>query len=305
MSAQGEADMMRSQASANAQIPIYADILKEKPQAGVCNKRFPNVGSFIGMDPRRTRLYKEIDDRNISGNRNPRLQKSYQDITFDTCRLIEYKMLVQRNTNATNAKYLAAISASHTGGRLNTLLGDINNALQDQQNKLGWSNAIIVPAMAIMVETLPTIRNSTVGTSLSQTNLADSLVSAVDHEAFGAMSEYINDQQKWRNSENNLSDIGMLVGKFAYLTLPGARGIYAALEKNKDEAVYMADQLSESEGIKFTPNKADDKTYLFATSALYEWLIERMPIVVSVIAGIVAFIGYAWFDQKDFCVERI
>jgi hypothetical protein len=50
-------------------------------------------------------------------------------------------------------------------------------------------------------------------------------------------------------------------------------------------------------------DKADGNTYLEATSAIYAWLIQKLPIVVSVIAGVVAFVGYVIELAKYFYIS--
>jgi len=50
-------------------------------------------------------------------------------------------------------------------------------------------------------------------------------------------------------------------------------------------------------------DKADGSTYLAATSAIYAWFIQKLPITVSVIAGVVAFIGYVIELAKYFYIS--
>jgi len=49
--------------------------------------------------------------------------------------------------------------------------------------------------------------------------------------------------------------------------------------------------------------QGDNDTYLEAASTIYAWMIQKMPILVSVIAGIVAFVGYIIELAKYFYIS--
>ncbi|MDR1285379.1 MAG: hypothetical protein LBJ88_04175 [Campylobacteraceae bacterium] len=55
--------------------------------------------------------------------------------------------------------------------------------------------------------------------------------------------------------------------------------------------------------ISFLHVRTNNKTYIQATSIIYEWSITKIPIIVSVVAGIIAFIGYVIELAKYFYIS--
>jgi hypothetical protein len=321
MSAKNEEAVRLTVSSSSAQVPIYnATISTLGSVEGVCTKRFPYAKTgFLGIFPKsiEEEQQESIDPRQIVSNDDYSKQAELQDITFEACRTLEYRMRVQQSTFATNSDQLESIKRAYNSDELKNILKTVNEQLQDQQNKLGWTNAIIIPSVAILIESLPDIQ------SASNTNVNDlSVISKViGNDKLAAISEQMNAQRKGREAYNNKSAInmGVVVGKLAYMTLPGAKSVYEALKENQEEAEFIASSLnvhniedyvygngSTASGSTVTAGsvytargetmdedgKADGRTYLKATSAIYAWFIQKLPITVSVIAGVVAFIGY-------------
>jgi hypothetical protein len=121
---------------------------------------------------------------------------------------------------------------------------------------------------------------------------------------------------------DNRSDInmGITIGRLAYMVLPGAGGVYRALEKNKEEAEFIAKSLNVKDVETYASEngaaggvasavyagrdiKNEDATYLQASATIYAWMVQKLPILVSVIAGVVAFIGYVIELAKYFYIS--
>jgi hypothetical protein len=87
--------------------------------------------------------------------------------------------------------------------------------------------------------------------------------------------------------------------------MPGAKNIYNMLQNNKEEALYIVNNLKGSsenlDGEK--SGVADDKTYVRAMGIMYDWLLSKLPVAVCVIAGILAFIGYIVELAKYFYIS--
>jgi hypothetical protein len=293
MNAKGEQDIKKTLLSAQQQIPIYNATLSGN---GVCKQQFPHTSSFVGSSQRAVEYYKTIDSNDVSGN------LSLQPVTFEACRVIEYRMMVQEEVARTNQIYLDKINSAYNNGDLVATITRVNALFQQQQNQLGWTNVLIIPSASIMVESLSLVRNASL-VSGSNLTLGGTLSNFMENENFAKMSGIINEETGAKGG--NQTDIGYMMGNFAYMVLPGSAGMYRAFEKNPKEAMAISKFLPNSKGEPPAPTTglADKKTYLLATSKIYEWMISNIPIVVSVIAGIIAYIGYVVELSKFFYIS--
>jgi hypothetical protein len=316
MSAKGEQSIKMTQLSADAQVPIYE--LAVSDTNSVCKKRFQHIsGSFLGVkiNSASEERYKSLDINEIGGNSDINKQIEYQDIEFDTCRVMEYRMMVQNDINIKYSGYLASINDTYQNNTLKDLLRIVNEQLQDQQNKLGWTNAIIIPSVAILVESLPDVQNASSAMGITGATDLSSISRTINSPLLATITDQMNETLGAIRKENNLSEINMgeTVGRLAFMALPGARGVYAALEKNREEADFIAKALNNKNVEDYVysnrskeaiiTDKASEGIYLEATAKIYAWLVQKLPIVVSVIAGVIAFVGYVIELAKYFYVS--
>ncbi|MDR1285377.1 MAG: hypothetical protein LBJ88_04165 [Campylobacteraceae bacterium] len=291
-SVQGEMAIRTAKKSAEAQVPIYRNAIN-----GVCKERFSGATSFLGVDQNIVQQHERIDFNNVTKDSNK------QEVTFAACRQIEYRMMTQREVNTTNAKYIESIEKTYASGNneLRNLLTRVNSMFQKQQDQLGWPNAIIIPSASILIESLPLIQNASM-LSNSTLDVEGAITGVMRSEILGGLGQATGTQKTY--------DMGELIGKIAYLTLPGSRSVYESLKDNKEEALIIANKLREGMGRRdrtISPQDVTDKmankTYIQATSIIYEWAITKIPIIVSVIAGIIAFIGYVIELAKYFYIS--
>jgi hypothetical protein len=302
MSAEGEASMLASQQSAEAQEKIYTDALNT-----TCRARYPYVGSFLMAADEMAMRHEQFDPNNITkGNGGI-------DITFSACRLMEYKQKVNQDVKIKSTAYLEKMKKTYHDKEVTNILNKVNDSLQQQQDRLGWPNAFIVPAMSILVESLPMVVQASGGSSSN--SLESALSNTMNEQVFKNLNDVISSTQKFRvdptgGNNSNVTDIGFMVGKLTYMMLPGAKGMYEALKSNKDEAVFISGELAKGSpgatNVKLGVmggDYANEKTYLTAMAGIYQWMIIRLPVVVSVIAGIIAFIGYIVELAKYFYIS--
>jgi hypothetical protein len=149
-----------------------------------------------------------------------------------------------------------------------------------------------------MIESLSLVQDASMVNNNNLT-FSGTISGTMDDDTFAKMSQTIND------NGGNGTDIGYAISKFAYLALPGAKGMYDTFSKNPKEAIALTQflQATKGEPISVTTGVADEKTNLFAMSKLYEWMIAELPIAVSVIAGIIAYIGYIVELSKFFYIS--
>jgi hypothetical protein len=288
MNTKGEQDIKTALRSAEQQIPIYEDAVKN----GVCKQQFPHTSSFVGSSQRAVEYYKTIDSNDVSGN------LSLQPVTFEACRLMEYRMMVQEDVARKNQIQLTKINDAYTNGELQRTITRVNALFQQQQNQLGWTNALIVPSAAIMIESLAFVQDASVVNN--NLTLSGTISRVMEDKNFKDMSDDINQRG------GNQTDIGYTISKFAYMVLPGAKGMYDTFKDNPQEAIAISQSMqttTKGEPIAPTTGAADKKTTLLAMSKMYEWMIAKLPIAVSVIAGIVAFIGYVVELSKFFYIS--
>jgi hypothetical protein len=293
MNAEGEAVMLATRQSSEIQEKIYANALDV-----TCKIRYPYVGSFLQATNQDAINHDRLDVNRVIGN------NSKLDVTFDACRVMEYRHKVNQDTKIKSEAYIAKMKKAYRDEEITRLLVKVNNSLQQQQNRLGWPNAIIIPAIAILIESLPMAMQAPTGSN----SFEQALSNTISSDALKILNDKMNNRvQKFRGDDNNETDIGYMVGRLAYMTLPGAKGIYEALSKNKDEAIFISGELDKSmEGKRKDMLKggyADEKTYFTAMVGFYQWTIARLPVVISVIAGIIAFIGYIVELAKYFYIS--
>jgi hypothetical protein len=291
VSIEGEANTLAAKQSAHEQEEIYKNAINE-----VCNSRFKGIGSYLQATNAEERYSEMYDINNITKSSNP----SSSDITFEACRVMEYRQKVQEDIKTKTDNYLKKMEVSYKNDKLRQLLIKVNESLQQQQDQLGWPNAFILPSMSILIESLPLV-TSVSGTGGS--SLAAALSIAMSNETIDKLKGSIDDSKSSTASDANMTNIAYMIGNFAYMTLPGARGIYEALSRNKKEALFISSVLDKEQAGKLTEGIIDDKTYLISMSVLYQWMITKLPIVVSVIAGIIAFIGYVVELAKYFYIS--
>jgi hypothetical protein len=292
VSAEGEAVMLATKINSTNQETIYANALDV-----TCKIRYPYVGSFLKATNQDAINHDRLDANQVVGNNNK------LDVTFDACRVIEYRYQVSQDAKKKSEDYIAKMKAAYGDSGIIDLLAKVNESLQQQQDRLGWPNAFMVPGMSILVESLPLVTQITGdnGNSFEQ-----ALSDTIDSEALQKLSKELNDLQG-RGDGNNATDIGYMVGRLVYMTLPGAKGIYETLKNNKDEAILLSGALdTKMKGKRkdvLEKGYANEKTYLEAMAGFYEWIIDRLPVAICVIAGIIAFIGYIIELAKYFYIS--
>lgn len=297
---------------AEALMPIYNEVLIEN-----CYKRYPSTASFLRLTEEQKIRLQSIDQNKYRDNKQ-------DDISIGACQLMEYRLRTQYEIWLENKKLVKGIEKVYSGGNsenIQNFLAKVNNSLQQRQEQLGWANAIIIPAASILVESLGIVQDNVAITTADKSDitLAAALIDLTsDKVAQKNVEESSANRRAVGNDLNSNADnakIGNMIGNFAFFMLPGAQGMYNSLVNGKDgktsykeEARAIATKLNsglsadeQSRLSAFDASKDEDM--LVVTATLYQWMLEKAPIVFSVIAGVIAFIGYVVELAKFFYIS--
>ena len=279
----GEATIYSIRDSAKAQAAFYNTALSE------CKSRFPDAMTF------------QVSDADLAQKSIYNYNQVQEGITAQGCRAVERKYLVQSKVYVQHKAYAEQINKSFANNQLQSKLTQINTYLNNRQTELGWVNSILMPSAAISIQLMPLVQEAA----------EQAQISAGDNEK-KINDSYKEDEDKsfWQTiKERGQNYIGQLVGKVAYMILPGANTIY---EFGRDAIKHGADVFGSV--LAFSGNVGGAAVSLVAnnggaqigglifTATVLDYILDFLPLIASVVAGILAILGWMIELTKYFYV---
>lgn len=263
-SVEGEATIKSIRDNSATRKAMYASALN-----GACKSRFVDATTFQVSDE----VLQQYETFNYNG--------ASDGITAKACRDIEREYLVESKTNKQYTAYADQVSDSFANNQLQGKLGQINTMLSNRQQELGFVNSALAPSVSIMVDLMPMIDN------VEQQNNA-----VADNEE--RIHDAQNTQDSWWEKMLNAGKNAVtgFIGNVAYLILPGAGEIYNILKEAVQDGADIA-------SIFFSPIGAmviqavshgggSQAIALWGTATIYKMILGYIPLIASMIAGILA-----------------
>lgn len=279
----GEATIYSMRDSAKAQADFYKTVLNE------CKSRFPDAMTF------------QVSDANLAQKSIYNYNQVQEGITAQGCRAIEQKWLISLKTYQQQKMYADQIKSSFKNGELQSKLTQINTYLNNRQTELGWVNTALIPSAAILIELMPMIQ------------VAQNTV----------IKENVVNQEKIRNSYNtedsNLglfekieaagqNTLGAVLGKLTYLIVPGASTIYeistSVIKGGFQIFGFFAPGLIGGKLFSFINHSGLISALggVFIASLFASIILKYIPLVASMLAAIIAIVGWVIEVLKYFYV---
>jgi len=267
----GEATIYAMRDSAKAQATFYNTAMSE------CKNRFPDAMTF------------QVSDTDLAQKSIYNFNKVQEGITVQGCRAIERKWFISVKTYQQQVKYADQIKSSFSNNQLQNKLTQINTYLNNRQTELGWVNAALIPSAAILIEMMPMI-------NLAQGNILQDQQSN---------QEKIRNTYKENDEEKGLFEtiesigqksLGAILGKLTYLIIPGASTLFEvfnnAIKGGFQIIGFFAPgggklfSLINSGGLISTVGGA------FIATMFIGIILKYIPLVASMLAGILAIVGW-------------
>lgn len=269
-SVEGEATIKSIRDNSATRKAMYASALN-----GACKDRFRDATTFQVSDE----VLQQYETFNYNG--------ASDRITAKACRDIERKFLVESKTNTQYTAYANQVNDSFANNQLQGKLGQINTMLSNRQQELGFVNSALAPSVSIMVDLMPMIDNVEQQNNAAATNqerVHDSIVSEQNTSWWDDIL----------NSGKNM--VAGFLGNVAYMILPGAGETYGFLrDVIQNGAATIGVLLMPATGgwsLPVAVGAADmggsQVFALWGTGKIYEMILNYIPLVVSMIAGIIA-----------------
>jgi hypothetical protein len=295
MSAEGEKIIREAVLNGEQQVQIYEKELNSK-----CKERFPSAPTFQ-VTPEEEAGITQLDPN----------QKGYEGlITFGACRAIEQNWLLQNTLLRQNKIILDQIEISYGSGgsNLKTELTKFNALMQNRQNELGWVQSTMIASAAILVESLPLVKENSVADRLKKSN-QEMVKQNQDElkENFGGKSK----GSFWDNIKDGLQGVaGTLVGFTAYFMLPGADSLKNSVKEILNKASWISTTVvamltTPFGGVMATifSGIAAEIGAIVVTIIIIKRFLSNIPIVVASVAAMLAFIGYIVELAKYFYIS--
>ena len=282
---QGEATIYANRDNAKAQMDLYANTL-----SNMCKNRFPQAMTF------------QVSDADLEQQSIYNINQVQEGVTAKGCRAVERKWLVQSKVYKQYLAYSEQVKSSFSNNKLQGKLSQINTYLNNRQTELGWVNAALIPSAAITIQLMPLVQEAT----------EQAQISADDNEK-KINDNYKEDEDKslWQTiKERGQNYIGQLVGKVAYMILPGANAIYEfgrdAIKAGADilgSVLALSGNVVAGAAVALVANNGGAQIGgLIFTATVLDYILDYLPLIASVIAGILAILGWIIELTKYFYV---
>jgi len=269
---QGEATIYALRDSAKAQAAFYATVLQE------CKSRFPQAMTFQVSDA-------DLDTQSIYN-----LNGIPEGITAKGCRAVERKWFIDTKTYNQQLKYADQIAKSFSNGALQSKLNGINSFLNNRQTELGWVNAALMPSAAILIELMPMIQAAQSSVTEDQKNNQEKIRNAYasnNDESKGIF-------EKIESEGQNL--FGAVLAKLTYMIVPGASTMFEIFNSVIKGSIGLIGLFAPGGGKLFsflnTSGLISSLGGIFLASIFIELILKYIPLVTSMLAGILAIIGW-------------
>lgn len=290
-SSEGERAIKESILNAKARSEIYSNALL------LCQERYPVATTYQANDEW-AKKYEYLDPN-----------KPKQDISYIACRNIE-RELITANTEVESKTILSrGIEQAHNNNELGNKLTEITTKINDRQRELGFLTAVMLPSYATAIEEMSLILDNSIIKQAQDVQKKD-----LDQIAINRSNSHNNNTRVILGDGQIGGAVGEVVGLTTYFMMPGFDGMYNFLKSAKDGLVdtifnsnpnptksknsknVESDKGAKGGGLlKSTVSIGGDVGAFIGAKLMYDQILKYLPIVISVLVGVIAFFG--WYVQ--------
>lgn len=239
-----------------------------------CLNRFTTI-----RDDKRTF---QIEDEEVIKELEALAGTGSKDFTFAACKRIENSLIIyERELDEKNIA-LNSIQRAFNNNELQSKLSTINTETNERANNYGWLFAPLLSSLSIVVENLAIISENSLASEIREKNVN------LKNDSVTTDDNYIKDTED-----------GSILGKLAYFILPGADGVYSHSSNLLSKTGRIVSSLENIPIVGFlfgVTGKAIEVSKELAafnlTVALYQNVLKYLPLIVGLVAGLIAFASY-------------
>ncbi len=272
ISSDGEKAIKESLLNAIGKLSIYSDSLV------LCENRYPYVSTYQANDELAGKY--EVFDVNKAG----------QDISYSACREIERKRVLARTEYREKLILSRGIEQAHNNNELGRKLTEINTKINDRQRELGFLAAVMLPSYATAIEEMSLILDNSVVKQAQDAQMKD-----LDQIAINRGNAHNNNTRVVLGNDEIGAVAGETIGLTTYFMLPGFSGLFQFFKSAKDGVIdTFTSKSPNAKGglLKGAVSIAGDVGAFFMTKIIFDQILKYLPIVISVLVGLLAFFGY-------------
>jgi len=239
-----------------------------------CLKRFPEI-----KDEKKT--FQITDEKAIEKIVNNKGDGT-QDYTFEGCRKIERNLFLDERELADKKLILDGIKRSYANNELQAKLQQINNQVISRVNDYGWLYSTMVSSVSVVAENLAIISSNVQSSKLREKNIN------LQDKNNEIKDSYIKD-----------SALGSLIGQLSYMMLPGAGEVFNVISDRTGKIGQLVGTLKNIPFVGFIAGfigkgmeMSKQAVALYLTASFYEHILTYLPLIVGMVAGLIAFAVY-------------
>jgi hypothetical protein len=224
----------------------------------------------------------QIEDEEVIKELESLAGTGSKDFTFAACKRIENSLIFYERELDEKNLALNSIQRTFNNNELQSKLSTINTETNDRANNYGWLFAPLLSSISIVVENLSIISSNSLASEIREKNVN------LKNDSVTTDDNYVKDTED-----------GSILGKLAYFILPGAGDVYTHSSQLLSKTGRVVSSLENIPVVGFLfsfAGKAMEVSKELAafnlTVALYQNILKYLPLIVGLVAGLIAFASY-------------